>query len=413
MKTTELILFTPHEKQREIIKLLERDDIYYVCVNAGRRFGKSMLALNWIVKELVNNSGTRGILVSVNHSQVKTLLYDLDIAFSDTGVIKQINKSDKIIYFKNGSILKCFVAFNHDRIRGERVDFAVLDEFAMYDNQAWEASIQPTLATSKRPKVLFISTPRGRGLWFNLFNLGYDAHTTWANYTAKSEDNPCVQREWLDDMREQASNRIWRQEYLAEFIDDGGEVFEGLDACLTDNLALTYNRLYIGIDIGIKNDYSVIYIQNENLETVFCERFLPGSIDRCVNWLWKILQGYDYHNYFIDIETNRFDSVYTELKNRFKEIKVNPDRIMGATDLTHNEKNKNVEQLSILIEQQRIKIIRDPYLVSELRAFTFSFSKSNAIIYGAPDGLHDDMVMAMLSSIRCFNNNNRAKLVVL
>ncbi len=413
MKATELILFTPHEKQREIIKLLERDDIYYVCVNAGRRFGKSMLALNWIVKELINHNGTRGILVSVNHSQVKTLLYELDVAFSDTGVIKQINKSDKIIYFNNGSILKCFVAVNHDRIRGERVDFAVLDEFAMYDNQAWEASIQPTLATSRRPKVLFISTPRGRGLWFNLFNLGFDGNTTWANFTAKSEDNPRVQREWLSDMREQASNRIWRQEYLAEFIDDGGEVFEGLDACLTDGYALTYNRLYIGIDIGIKNDYSVIYIQNENLETVFCERFLPGSIDRCVTWLWKILQGYDYHNYFIDIETNRFDSVYTELKNRFKEIKVNPDRIMGATDLTHNEKNKNVEQLSILIEQQRIKIIREPYLVSELRAFTFNFSKSNAIIYGAPDGLHDDMVMAMLSSIRCYNNNNRAKLVVL
>lgn len=405
-----LILFTPHPKQREIIELLERDDKYYVCVNAGRRFGKSMLALNWIVKELVNNCHTRGILVSVNHSQIKTLLFDLDKAFSYTGIIKQINKSDKIIYFNNGSILKCFVASNHDRIRGERVDYAVLDEFAMYDNQAWEASIQPTLATSRNPKVLFISTPRGRGLWFNLFNLGYDSNSSWANYTARSEDNPLVQSEWLNDMREQASNRIWRQEYLAEFIDDGGEVFEGLDACLIDRYATHYNKLYIGIDIGIKNDYSVIYIQNEKLETVYYERYLPGSIDRCVTWIWNILQRYDYHNYFIDIETNRFDSVYTELKNRFKEIKVNPDRIISPTDLNHSEKNKNVEQLSVLIEQNKIKIIRDNYVISELKSFTFCFSKSNNIIYSAPQGLHDDAVMAILSSLRCFNQNNRVKM---
>lgn len=413
MSYKELVLFTPHQKQREIIELLEQDEVYYVCVNAGRRFGKSMLALNWIVKQLVNNCHTRGLLVSVNHSQVKTLLYDLEGAFSDLGIIKQVNKSDKIVYFNNGSILKCFVASNHDRIRGERVDYAVLDEFAMYDNGAWEASIQPTLATSTRPKVLFISTPRGRGLWYNLFNLGYDLNSTWRNFTASSQDNPMVQSVWLDDMREQASNRIWRQEYLAEFIDDGGEVFEGLDNCLIDNYITTYSKLYIGIDIGIKNDYSVIYIQNEKLETVLFERFLPGSIDRCVNWLWDILKRYDYHNYFIDIETNRFDSVYTELKNRFKEVKVNPERIIQPTDLNHSEKNKNVEQLSVLIEQKRIKIIRDSYLISELKSFTFSFSKSNNIIYSAPQGLHDDGVMAILSSLRCYNLNSRAKLKLL
>lgn len=47
--------------------------------------------------------------------------------------------------------------------------------------------------------------------------IGYDTNSSWANYTATSEDNPLVKREWLDDMRQQASNRIWRQEYLAEF----------------------------------------------------------------------------------------------------------------------------------------------------------------------------------------------------
>jgi hypothetical protein len=62
-----------------------------------------------------------------------------------------------------------------------------------------------------------------------------------------------------------------------------------------------------------------------------------------------------------------------------------------------------IEQLMVGIEQQLIGIpdcTETKFLVDELKAFSYEVLDSGRLKYGAPEGLHDDGVMALGLAVR-------------
>ena len=138
---------------------------------------------------------------------------------------------DKIIIFKNGSEIKFFSAIAHESIRGFEAHYAILDEFAFYRNltEAWESSIR-SVVRDKGKKILFISTPMGkRGAFWDMFSLGMSNNKRYASLQASALDSPYTFKEEVEDMKITMSDRAYRQEVLAQFLDLGtGGVFKNV-----------------------------------------------------------------------------------------------------------------------------------------------------------------------------------------
>ena len=62
---------------------------------------------------------------------------------------------------------------------------------------------------------------------------------------------------------------------------------------------------------------------------------------------------------------------------------------------TNATKAAAIEALSLAFERGEIEILNDPALIGELQAYEAKRLPSGLLRYGAPEGMHDDCVMAL------------------
>src|SRR5579862_7969475 len=143
---------------------------------AGRRFGKTYLAL----VELCKAASVRGCLawyVGPSITQSKRIawksLKDMTRPFWAT----KPNETDLRIELIWGSTICVRGADNYDALRGDGLDFLVLDEFASMAPEAWTEVLRPALA-DRRGRALFIGTPQGFNHFHDLVD-GAEALPDW------------------------------------------------------------------------------------------------------------------------------------------------------------------------------------------------------------------------------------------
>ena len=108
----------------------------------------------------------------------------------------QISQSERRIDLPNGGMIALRSAFRPDNLRGEGLDFVVLDEAAFIKPRAWNEVIRPMLVTA-RGAALFLSTPKGRNWFYDLYRLGLDPEEThWQAFHFPTAD--CSGPEKLD-----------------------------------------------------------------------------------------------------------------------------------------------------------------------------------------------------------------------
>ena len=66
-----------------------------------------------------------------------------------------------------------------------------------------------------------------------------------------------------------------------------------------------------------------------------------------------------------------------------------------------------VESLALAFEREQIEILNDPLLIAELQAFAAERLPGGSTRYSAPEGMHDDMVMALALAWRAGSNPGR------
>src|SRR5690606_26976380 len=115
------------------------------------------------------------------------------------------------IEFTNGSILSYRLASttSAESLRGRKADLVVCDEFALYTEKVWSEILEPLLATTNYPKALFISTPRGRGQFYEFF---HNKDSKWKSFHFPSESNPLVSKEFLSSVKTRVSQKVYKQE---------------------------------------------------------------------------------------------------------------------------------------------------------------------------------------------------------
>ena len=130
-------------------------------VSAGRRFGKTLLATAECLQVALH--GGRAWWVSPTYKMSEVGWRPLRMAGASLSGTT-IRKVEREIILPGGGMVGVRSSDNPDSLRGEGLDFLVMDEAAYQVREAWSEALRPALS-DRLGRALFISTPSGRN-WF-------------------------------------------------------------------------------------------------------------------------------------------------------------------------------------------------------------------------------------------------------
>lgn len=230
--------FKPHAAQQEIADASL--EYRYVVIRAGRRFGKSALALNIALREAVHNPG-RYWIIAPEYTQAKSIYWrDLVSEYVPQEIIIKKNDNELILEIMSAvpgksSIIEFKGSDREDKLRGAGLKGVILDEYAFQKESVWDKVVGPMLVQTNG-WAIFITTPNGVANHFKKFwddAVAFEADNPdqklWKTFHFTSYDNPTIKRENLDAERARLTEEYFTQEYLAEFAKFTGLIYTGFD----------------------------------------------------------------------------------------------------------------------------------------------------------------------------------------
>lgn len=263
------ITFPPlHDAQKEVHDSKARWKI--LC--AGRRFGKSRLGVQMCLE--IALAGGRAWWVAPTFAISRVGWRDIQAAAAsfpkEMGV--NIKVGDMQVDFNNGGFIGVRSADNPQRLRGEGLDFLVMDEAAFVKEETWTEVLRPTL-TERKGSALFISTPKGMDNWFYRLFERAKTQPDWERFQFPSTSNPLVEESEVEAAKQEIGSLVFAQEYMAQFISEGSQMFkqdwfkyykEGVGQVFADGEKYDLNdmTLFGSVDLATSTresaDYTVI-----------------------------------------------------------------------------------------------------------------------------------------------------------
>lgn len=371
----------PHAGQRQVHESSAR----FKVLAAGRRWGKTRLGVNECLD--VASKGGRAWWVSPSYKTSEVGWRPLRRIAGRANA--KIRKVDRNIVLPGGGTVTVRSADNPDSLRGEGLDFVVLDECAFMKQEAWLGALRPALS-DRLGRALFISTPKGRGWFWQLWQQGKQGDKDYESWQFPTSVNPYIAESEIEAAHRNLPERVFRQEYLADFIEDAGAVFRRVMDCATADGCeepVKDHEYLFGVDWGKLNDFTVIIVLDiVTKAAVYLDRF--NQIDYAIQTQRLHALAEKFKPTTIIAERNSMGEPLIEQLQRMN-LPVQPFLTTSAT------KTQAIESLVLAFERQEIAIIPDQVLIGELQAYTMDKLPSGRLHYSAPAGMHDDTVMAL------------------
>lgn len=310
-------------------------------------------------------------------------------------LIKSINETEMRIELLNGSAVQLIGAENIDRIVGTNPVGVIFSEFALMKPNVWDF-IRPILAENGGWAV-FVYTPRGMNHAWKL-HMQAKENPNWFEQTLTVEDTKAISKEALDEERKTMPQALFEQEFYCKYIEGAGQFFRRIhNNKYPDTTPLPeYGDFQLGVDLAKYQDWTVITPFNLNHFIVYPqERF--NQVD------WNLQKAR------IEAAARRYgdalvwpdatgvgDPVVEDLKARG--IRIGGEDNEGFK-FTETSRMNLLNNLAILLEQDKIKIPDDEGLISELEAFRYELTDRGKIKVTVPEGMHDDRVMSLALAV--------------
>jgi len=372
----------PHPGQATVHNAMAR----FKVLAAGRRWGKTRLGVHECLE--VAARGGRAWWVAPSYKMSEVGWRPLRRMGSKIGA--EVRKVDRSIILPGGGEVSVRSADNPDSLRGEGLNLAILDEIAFMREEAWTEALRPALS-DRQGRALFISTPKGRNWFWRLWMRGQEDGDEWASFRYPTSNNPYIPAEEIEAARASLPERVFLQEYEAEFIDDAGGVFRGVMAAATakEQIERQEGHEYsIGVDWARFNDATVFAVLDCTLkELCYIDRMTGTDYGRQRQ---RLIALYDrFRPSEIVAEYNSMGGPQVEL------LQDTGLPVRGFTT-TNQTKKEAIDALAHAFEAHEIKIIADQVLIGELQAFEQDRTPSGNYKFGAPVGMHDDCVIATM-----------------
>lgn len=371
----------PHPGQDEVHK----DPHRFKVLAAGRRWGKTRLGVNECIAIATKGGIAWWVAPSYKTSEAGWRpLVQLCARLPQTKILK----AEKTITFPSGGMVAVRSSEVFDNLRGEGLDLVVMDECAFQQPEVWTEVLRPALA-DKRGSALFISTPNRCNWFYDLYNMDQRLPDSWKSWRFPTSSNPFIDESEIELARESLTDEVFRQEFMAEFIQEYGSVFRNIEAVsVLDPASPQVDHRYIAaVDVATSSDFTVICVMDiESKEQVYLSRFNRVDYPELEA---RIVQVYnDWHLNLIVVEVN---GIGKPVIDHLIEKGLNVAPFLT----THAAKSHIVLGLKSALEHSKVKLLNHEIQKKELLAFEEKVSANGSFSYSAPSGLHDDCVMAL------------------
>ena len=290
-------------------KQILRDPARHKVVVAGRRWGKTYLALVFLMSGELK-ADQRRWYIAPTYRQGKMIAYPILRKLLHGFSNAKLNESELSIKFSNGSEIAIKGADNEDSLRGAGLDRVVLDEYATMKPHVFQEIVLPMLATTKG-RSMFIGSPNGFNHFYEIYMRGQgDQDRNWRSWLYTTLDGGFVSASEIEDARNTMDARLFRQEFQASFETAGRRAVYNFDR----KIHVKEGEISSVIRCGV--DFNVDYMTAE----IFCV-YTDGTI------------------HFFD-EIRLKDSNTMELaemiKKKYPKIRIYPDASGSARSTTSN-----------------------------------------------------------------------------
>jgi hypothetical protein len=358
-----------------------------VC--CGRRFGKTILGQNRLIPPCLEGFPVGWFAPSYKY------LYEVWDWFVKTlqPVTVRANKTEQRIELVTGGVVEFWsLKDNPDAGRSRKYKRVVIDEAAKVPDleTAFNKAIRPALADYKGEADL-LSTPKGMDFFWKAWTWGQDGNNPeWASWQIPTSRNPWIDPGEIEAARRQLPERVFRQEFLAEFIADAGGVFRNVldvvDRGRTANEPPANGRTYtLGVDLARVEDFTVLSVLDDAGRQVYHDRFNQISWERQTAAILDVARQYR-ATVFID-STGVGDPIYERI--RLAGASVDPYQFTNAS------KERLIDHMAMQIEQGKVRLMDIPAQTNELLAYQYELTPSRNVRMNAPEGMHDDCVISL------------------
>jgi len=313
------------------------------------------------------------------------------------------NENDRLLVFPNGGRIRCKTAHDADTLRGDYADLLILDEYSFMEPDAWEVVGQPMLIDNDGDAV-FIFTPNRRNHAWHLYNNAMsETKERWAAWHFTTFDNPHLSQVALKELVTDMGEDAYKQEIMAEFLEGEGAVFRNIESCMNapesgpDEHKTHY--LVAGLDWGQK-DFTATSIGCVNCSCeVAIDRFNRMDYASQRERLMSLYKMWDVKHILSELNSIG--------KPNFEEL-AKLGYPMSGFQTSATSKPPLIENLALALERESWQFIRNRDWIFELEAYE---RKTNPITgssqYSAPEGEHDDTVMARALMLRAAGTRAR------
>ena len=303
-----------HDAQREA--MIASDGKRFVVMVCGRRWGKTSYAVLQILAHALQGELCWWVAPTLAQSRIAERMLRRLVKSIPKGICTE-KRSEHLFNFATGGSIFFKTADDPDNLRGEGLQFVVIDEADFIGEEIWTDIIRPALS-DKRGKALLCSTPRIENGWFHkLFIRGTGNDQQYVSLSYPSWTNNTIDPKEFDDVRRDLPTLVFRREFGAEFVSAAGTRVQR--TWIKYGIPAAFKKISLGCDLAISEkedaDYSAFVItavdMANKLWVIHAERDRL-SFNAIMNKIKQLATDFGVHR--VNIESVQFQaSVVQEL----------------------------------------------------------------------------------------------------
>lgn len=403
----QLKLYNPTKPQQDALDVMYIDKPLFTVLAYGRQTGKTFMAILDAINYALNNNKVDIMFVSptyLNNIRIMNVVDKLFLGRANQKkvVFKSVKYKEQSYEFHNGSRIDMRSAEQGDALRGATQDRIYVDEVA-FMKKSFIFKVLVPMVTRTGGRLIFTSTFNGRNWFYKMFQRGQDKankkNVISLLRTYQDLNDPDVDKV-IEGLRSEMTNEEFLQEVMCRPVSKD-TLFVGVEECVGVAEEKYNNEVFIGIDLGMTSDFTVVTVINRNYEVLEMDRFnmredhlsAKEYKDRIMKLYYKYFQQLN----SVYVETNNNELLLEELYDEYE----NSYKLLGFLT-TPTNKPKIINFLIKLFEEGDIIIPENEILIEELYGFK---SKKNAVTgklqYTNIGVAHDDTVMSLAIAANC------------
>jgi len=240
----------------------------WACLVAHRRAGKTVAAVNDIIRAAITYQGDRGLFayIAPYRSQAKAVAWQYFQEFA-APITQAKNEQELTITLMNGSQVRLYGADNADAMRGLGFSGVYMDEYGDFKPSVFGNVIRPALS-DKQGWAVFGGTPKGKNQFWEIYETAKRLPQEWFLLRLPASTSGLLPSGELAAARAQLAEDQYLQEYETSFEAAILGSFYGKEMREADQQGricqVPYNPdlpVYTAWDLGYRDDTAIWFYQ--------------------------------------------------------------------------------------------------------------------------------------------------------